>query len=170
MNLLDSPNVGFDEPIEMLYACHGKVRRFCDQINRLHSYLKENGYNTTAQQAVKQIRHYFDTAAPLHHLDEEQDFFPLLLQYAPQAQHDVQTLLNEHDHLHECWQALSATFRQLEQQPQWLPENTVLTQFTQAYAQHLALEEPLFALGKQTIPNDRLSEIGKNMAARRQQN
>lgn len=167
MNLLDSPNAGFDEPIEMLYACHGKVRRFCRQIDQLHGYLKTNGYNNTAKNAVAQIRHYFDTAAPLHHQDEEQDFFPLLLQYAPQTQTTIDTLLKQHDPLHQCWQELSAALAELDRHPNRLPEADILSRFTQAYDRHIALEEPLFALGKKTIPAERLGEIGAQMAMRR---
>ena len=35
MDLFDTRSVTFAEPIEMLYACHGKVRRFCEQIDKL---------------------------------------------------------------------------------------------------------------------------------------
>ena len=39
----------WDEPIEMLYACHSKVKSFCRQLQLLPDYLAEHGVN----QAVK---------------------------------------------------------------------------------------------------------------------
>ena len=85
MDLFNTRSVTFEQPTAMLRACHGKVKRFCSQLHALPDYLQQHGYNTVAEQAVAQIRHYFNVAAPLHHQDEEEDFFPLLLQYAPEA-------------------------------------------------------------------------------------
>lgn len=83
MNPFETKSVTFAEPIEMLYACHGKVRRFCGQVAMLSDYIAENGCNQIVLQTIRQITRYFNVAAPLHHEDEEEDFFPLLLQYAP---------------------------------------------------------------------------------------
>ena len=35
----------WNEPIEMLYTCHGKVKRFCRQLTILPDYLAKNGCN-----------------------------------------------------------------------------------------------------------------------------
>ena len=45
MNPFETKSVTFAEPIEMLYACHGKVRRFCGQVAMLSDYIAENGCN-----------------------------------------------------------------------------------------------------------------------------
>lgn len=158
----------FAEPIDMLYACHEKVRRFCNDINLLPQHIAEKGYNTVAAQAIGQIIRYFTQAAPLHHQDEEEDFFPLLVQYAPQAQSDINLLLQQHESLHLNWLALAAEFEKLGTQTTDLPNEEVFYRFTESYKQHLALEEPLFELGKQSIPARQLAAIRKNMAARRQ--
>lgn len=167
MNLFDTRSVTFAEPIDMLYACHEKVRRFCSQIDMLPAYLAENGFNTIAEQAVKQIVQYFNVAAPLHHQDEEQDFFPLLLQYAPEAQSSIEKLEEQHESLHESWQALYEEFTRLKTDPQHVPNGQLMKRFTESYAAHLSLEEPLFELGKKHIPAGKLAEAGEKMAARR---
>ena len=41
MNPFETKSVTFAEPIEMLYACHGKVRRFCGQVAMLSDYIAE---------------------------------------------------------------------------------------------------------------------------------
>ncbi|OSI14162.1 hemerythrin domain-containing protein [Neisseria dumasiana] len=166
MNLFDTRSVTFAEPIEMLYACHGKVRRFCSQLDVLPEYMAQHGRNDTVLQAVKQISQYFNVAAPLHHEDEESDFFPLLLQYCPQAQANINELLRQHESLHENWAAVEQEFARLQADCAYRVNEVVLQRFCAAYEAHLALEEPLFEMGKQ-IPQQALAEIGRKMAARR---
>ena len=168
MGLFDTRSVTFAEPIEMLYACHGKVRRFCDQIDSLPGYIAEHGCNEVVQQAVKQICQYFNVAAPLHHQDEEQDFFPLLLRHFPQAQESVEALQRQHDSLHDNWLAVEQAFEHLLAQPDDELQTDILARFSAGYAEHLALEEPLFELGKQ-LPGAELAAIGERMAARRRE-
>lgn len=166
LNFFNQPSASFAEPIEMLYACHGKVKRFCDQINRLPDYLAKHGYNDTVRQAIQQIRHYFNTAAPLHHEDEEHDFFPLLMRYAPETQSTILFLESQHQSLHDLWIAVSDSFAAIEANSPYQPE--VLSAFTTAYEEHIVKEEPLFEIGQQSIPEVELTAIGKIMAARRQ--
>ena len=168
MNLFDIRSVTFDEPIEMLYACHGKVRNFCEQIDRLPGYLAENGYNKAVAQAVRQIRHYFTIAADLHHQDEEHDFFPLLLQYRPQARETIEELERQHQHLHQIWLDVEEELEKLQSAPEYTPDTGRLKTFSAAYQQHLLLEEPLFEQGKQAIPAAELTAIGSLMSRRRQ--
>ncbi|MCF7521223.1 hemerythrin domain-containing protein [Neisseria sp. ZJ106] len=167
MNPFETRSVTFAEPIEMLYACHGKVRRFCRQVGMLSAYLEENGCNDVVLQSIRSIRQYFDVAAPLHHQDEENDFFPLLLRYAPQAQEGVDELLRQHAALHDNWQAVAAEFERLEHDRSYRPSEKVLARFVGSYDVHLGIEEPLFELGKQFVPQEELAKIGERMAARR---
>lgn len=167
MNPFHTQSVTFAEPIEMLYACHGKVRRFCAQIEMLPDYVTEHGCTDVVLQAVRQISQYFNIAAPLHHEDEEKDFFPLLLQYAPQAQADIDELLRQHESLHRNWNAVSAEFAQLEHDSSYTLQPDILKRFVDGYEVHLGIEEPLFEMGKQYIPPEKLTEIGQIMAARR---
>ena len=121
MNPFETKSVTFAEPIEMLYACHGKVRRFCGQVAMLSDYIAENGCNQIVLQTIRQIAQYFNVAAPLHHEDEEENFFPLLLQYAPQAKESVDELLRQHVSLHGNWDAVAAEFAKLEADNAYIP-------------------------------------------------
>lgn len=167
MNLFETKSVTFAEPIEMLYACHGKVRRFCNQVAMLSDYIAENGCNQIVLQTIRQISRYFNVAAPLHHEDEEENFFPLLLQYAPQARESVGELLRQHIGLHDNWAAVSAEFAKLEADNAYIPDAETFKRFVAGYDVHLAIEEPLFDMGKTFIPKEKLTEIGEIMAARR---
>ena len=86
MNPFETKSVTFAEPIEMLYACHGKVRRFCSQVAMLSDYIAETAANQIVfAKPSARLPNILMLPAPLHHEDEEENFFPLLLQYAPQA-------------------------------------------------------------------------------------
>ena len=66
INPFDTRSTTFAEPIEMLYACHDKVRRFCGQTRLLPGYIAEHGRNDIVLQTIRQISQYFNVAAPLH--------------------------------------------------------------------------------------------------------
>lgn len=157
----------WENPIEMLYACHGRIKNFCRQLSILPSYLEEKGLNQAVKNDVQQILNYFNIAAPLHHDDEEKDFFPALVKVAPQAKSDVDELERQHIHLHTNWTALSAQLDELIQDQRDRVENSLIEQFIAAYDKHIALEEPLFEMGKQFLPPEQLNKMGKIMAERR---
>lgn len=96
-----------DDPIELLQACHDKVRRFAGLTLRLRSHLLERGPDEQAQEAARSILRYFDLAAPLHHDDEDLDLFPALraLGHAELNAH-IDEVQSQHDSLGHLWQAL----------------------------------------------------------------
>lgn len=158
----------WNEPIEMLYACHSKVKRFCRQLSILPDYLEKHGYTQAVLNDVEQILSYFNRAAPLHHDDEELDFFPQLVKVAPQAQSTIDELEQQHKNLHENWNALSAQLEELISEQRQNIDEHLIERFIQGYERHITLEEPLFEMGREFLADDVLSEMGKNMSIRRQ--
>ena len=167
MDLFNTDSASFDEPVSMLLACHDKVKRFCRQLNALPAHVAAHGMDAAAQQAVVQIRRYFNQAAPLHHLDEEADFFPLLRQYCPEAAADLDFLQAQHDVLHQTWAKLDAHLQALASGSLNIVDADLIARYTGLYAQHTAIEEPWFARGQAAIDAEKMAAIGKNMAARR---
>ncbi|MBP6562918.1 MAG: hemerythrin domain-containing protein [Neisseriaceae bacterium] len=163
----NGPAVTFNEPIELLKACHGKVTRFSQDLLALPAYVAQHGVNAVVVAAITQIRHYFNLGAKLHHQDEEVNLFPLLIKYAPHTQTQVQALLCDHQRLDRAWQGVEASLLQLLHQPH--TDLSLLSAFAQAYADHIAREEPLFAVALDTIPAALLGNMGHLMAERRQQ-
>ncbi|MFC3873126.1 hemerythrin domain-containing protein [Neisseria musculi] len=166
MDFFNTRSITFDNPIEMLYACHSKVRRFCSQVQMLPGYIVANGRNDAALQAVKQISQYFNTAAPLHHQDEEEDLFPLLLYHFPHTRSNIEELQRQHESLHAGWAAVEHEFAGLLADPAYRLQTDVLQRFSTGYDAHLALEEPLFETGR-NLPAQALVEAGRKMAERR---
>ncbi len=167
LNFNTPPSVGWDDPIDMLYACHGKVKGFCRQLRILPEYLQTKGINQAVKNDVRQILTYFNHSAPLHHEDEEKDFFPALLRYVPNAQQDIDVLERQHLDLHQNWVRLSVQLEALLNDERMDVDHTLVDAFIAAYDRHIAREEPLFELGKQQLSIDELQAMGKIMAARR---
>ncbi|MBP6115761.1 MAG: hemerythrin domain-containing protein [Neisseriaceae bacterium] len=161
------PAVTFNEPIELLKACHGKVTRFSQDLLALPDYVAKRGVNHVVIDAITQIRHYFNLGAKLHHQDEEVNLFPLLIKYAPDTQTQVQQLLRDHQQLDLAWQGVETCLLQLLAQPH--TDLSPLAAFAQAYADHIEREEPLFDIALATIPEPLLANMGHLMADRRQQ-
>lgn len=155
------------EPIEMLYACHANVKRFCKQLQQLPQYLDQNGVNQAVKNDVQQILHYFNLAAPLHHQDEECDFFPALLEVQPQAQSEVDQLESQHEQLHLNWALLSVQLAELVADKRDNIDPELIAQFVAGYDSHIAIEEPLFELGRSHLADTQLAQMGKVMADRR---
>jgi hemerythrin-like domain-containing protein len=78
LNLHATPSAGFDEPFEMLVACHQRVERMLDLLERLAQHLLQSGNDAGARQAAVDVMRYFDLAGPAHHEDEERYLFPAL--------------------------------------------------------------------------------------------
>ena len=168
LTLSPQPAPTWDDPIAMLYACHSNVRRFCSELQRLAHYLAENGCDTDARNSIARIRRYFGQAAPLHHDDEEQDFFPALLAHAPHAANTMTQLAKEHHALSALWAQVEAQFTKLENGSSHTFPIGLANDFANGYHRHMTLEEPLFDLGKQVLRPSVLAQMGKVMAARRQ--
>ncbi|MGQ0287216.1 hemerythrin domain-containing protein [Pasteurellaceae bacterium 22721_9_1] len=167
INLAPEQFASWEQPIDMLYACHNRVKSFCRQLAILPEYLQKNGVNQAVKNDVQQILTYFNVAAPLHHDDEEKDFFPALLKYAPQAQKNIDELESQHIVLHKNWDNLSIQLQKLLDDEISHIEPELILQFISGYDVHIALEEPLFALGQQHIPAEELTTMGQIMANRR---
>jgi len=75
-----APAAGFEVPLEMLSACHGRIEQQCSTLRRLQSHLLAHGADDQARVAAAAVMRYFDLAARQHHEDEERDLFPALLE------------------------------------------------------------------------------------------
>jgi hemerythrin-like domain-containing protein len=169
----DAPAAGFEAPLEMLSACHGRVERQCQTLLRLVPHLAANGSDQAAREAAQNVMRYFDTSAKHHHADEEEDLFPMLLQAAPES---------EHAQLRELVDALLAQHRELElawSQVRWKLEGVWLGmqpdlgaeevgRLVELYRVHIAREEEeLLPLAARLLEGAQLDVVGRAMRERR---
>jgi len=114
-SLLPGPAPGFEQPFEMLEACHERVHRMLDLLERLREHLAEQGADRSARDAARDVMRYFDQAAPHHHRDEELHVFPPLL---ARGDADTAALVRrlQHDHvqMEAAWQAARQVLAAIE--------------------------------------------------------
>lgn len=176
LHLHRSPAAGFDEPFEMLLACHERVQRMLALLLRLADHLAATGADEQARQAARDVMRYFDQAGPAHHEDEERHLFPLLL-----AQGDaaitavVRQLQLDHEAMSAQWRALRADLLDVEAgrwqrgplgrlataRPRWQA-------YADLYATHIAAEEGrAYPAARPLLPAPALRTMGQEMAQRR---
>jgi hemerythrin-like domain-containing protein len=168
-----APTAGFEVPLEMLSACHGRVERQCQTLRRLVPHLVSHGSDDDARKAAANVMRYFDTAAQDHHADEEVDLFPALLQAAAgddaaRVRALVALLLAEHRELATHWQQLRATLKRVAAgEPVTLGGGEVEALVTR-YETHIAREEEeLLPLAGRLLDVAKLDDIGRAMRQRR---
>src|SRR4051794_21650451 len=97
---------GFEQPFEMLHACHDRMARMLALLQRLREHLRAQGADGQARQAARDVMRYFDTPAPRHHEDEELHVFPVLIALGDDAiSTTVARLRQDHLQMEQRWQA-----------------------------------------------------------------
>lgn len=160
-----------DDPIELLLACHGKVRRFAALALRLRDHLATTGPDTgpdaQAREAAQAILRYFNIAAPLHHDDEELDLFPALRRLGqPDLNAGMDALEAEHAELATLWASLGPWLNAIaEGHAHATPES--VDAFAARYVAHAQREEDEIYPGAVHLTPDQVGRISAAMVQRR---
>ncbi len=171
-SLVAGPAAGFEQPFEMLQACHERVHRMLALLQRLREHLRTHGADTQAQQAARDVMRYFDLAAPQHHQDEELHVFPrLLAQGDARVAEVVQRLQRDHVAMEGRWRSARDVLLRVAQggvEALSAAEETVLDAFAAPYAEHIAAEEELaYPAARQAMDAAAVEAAGREMMARR---
>lgn len=170
MSLLGEPAPDFSDPLALLAACHQRMLGLCDLLERLPAWINAHGVDDEAVTGARRVRHYFETAARLHHRDEEQDLFPLL-HHDPALARLITELCREHAQLEDMWQPLAERLEQMEQQgsaPTGLEQ--AIAPFCSAYRRHIERENgELLPRAGTLLSAQQCATLGARMAARRGQ-
>ncbi|XDF36092.1 hemerythrin domain-containing protein [Paracidovorax avenae] len=171
---LRSPAAGFDQPFEMLHACHERVQRTLGLLARLRDHLRHQGADAQAREAARDVLRYFDIAAPLHHEDEELHVFPPLLAHGSAAVVElVQALQAEHAAMARHWAEARVPLAALAEGAAgavpWSPEQEkVLDDFAGLYAEHIVREESVaYPAAQVLLGESEWAPMGLEMARRR---
>lgn len=168
-----APAAGFEVPLEMLAACHGRVQAQCSTLQRLLPHLAAHGADNAAREAATAVMRYFDTAAVHHHADEEQDLFPALLEAmagsdAVCIRDLTRSLASEHRLLEAHWQRLRAALAAVAAGDPGPLAPALVQHFTALYADHIAREEAeLLPMAARLLDDATLDRVGLAMRQRR---
>jgi hemerythrin-like domain-containing protein len=171
-SLLPGPAPGFEQPFEMLEACHERVARMLALLGRLREHMAEHGGDTSAREAARDVMRYFDQAAPQHHRDEELHVFPpLLAQGEPGTVAVVQRLQRDHLQMETRWQEARRVLAAIEAgtletlSPQ---DAAALDAFAGLYDDHIESEERLaYPAAARLLDPPALAAMGEEMMRRR---
>lgn len=164
---------GFDDPIGLLKACHMRIEQRCALLLRIMEHMAKHGADEQVKQACNQVLHYFNNSGPLHHQDEEQDFFPALLRYAKRSQKKklqalIEDLNADHEEMERAWHALRANLEGVIADTVPTLDPDLVDRFQTIYFAHIQREEAeAFAAAVDCLPPEELERIGRAMAARR---
>ena len=157
-----TPAPGFDQPLELLRACHMKMLAHAGQLTRLSTM---DPADADFQSLRHRVCRYFDESAPLHHEDEERDLFPALLRKDDGLKDTICRLNRQHPELEAAWQAIR---RALFEAPLPAELGTRSEAFLQALREHITLEETgILAPAERLLDAESLHRLGKAMARRR---
>lgn len=168
-----APAVGFEVPLEMLAACHGRVEAQCATLRRLVVHLAEHGVDRQAQEAAVALMRYFNTSAVHHHADEEVDLFPALIESmagsdAVCLRELTASLTAEHRELEQRWRALQRRLEQVARGHAAILLDDEAHDFIDLYERHIAREEAeLLPTAGRLLSDAALDRIGLAMRARR---
>ena len=167
------PAVGFEQPFEMLDACHERVRRSLALLGRLIEHVAAQGHDAKSRSAAQDVLRYFDLAAPHHHEDEERHVFPRLLARGdPALVQAVQRLRDDHRRMGVLWASLRPVLLAWcdESAGAAVPESFRLDAqaFISLYTDHIPLEEGVvFPAARARLDAAALQAMGDEMRARR---
>jgi hemerythrin-like domain-containing protein len=163
---------GFEAPLEMLAACHGRIRDKCATLSRLKAHVATVGADAAAGGAARAIMRYFDTAARDHHEDEERDVFPALIESMAGSdpvciRELVDSLEHDHRELERLWRKVRAWLVAIDagQAAAGIPE---VDSFLDLQERHAAREDQeLLPMAERLLGTAELDQIGRAMRLRR---
>jgi len=161
----DAP--GFDEPLAMLRAFHRELLEHCDILEGLVRRLDEQGCDDEARAAARKIISCFSNRGRLHHRDEEEDLFPLLIRQSLKLADLVNSLKQEHKEIDALWGRLEPGLKQLDR-VDGDDFARLAAEFCRLNRQHVRREEGDFLpLAENSLSHQQIKGIGRGMAERR---
>lgn len=163
---------GFDDPLGLLAACHTRIERQCETLERLPAHIAAHGVDAAAREAAAAVLRYFTQAAPHHHADEEQDLFPRLRAHrgepgCPAELDDwLARLAREHEGLGAAWGELAPRLERIAAGN--APAELAAKVLVERYRAHYRFEDAqLLPLARRLLTARELAEIGAAMRRRR---
>lgn len=170
---VSTPAIGPEAPLEILAACHERIRHQCATLRRLVPHLARHGADARARTAATSVMRCFDASVKDHHADEEESLFPALIESmagsdAVCLRELTRGLTAEHRALEAAWQLVrDALVRVAAAESAFLATDDVEV-LVNLYQGHIAREESeLLPMAERLLSDDDLAQIGRAMRERR---
>lgn len=166
---------GMESPLDMLEACHERLQAQLTTLARLAAWLPEHGADAQARQAAANVMRYFDLAAVNHHLDEEEDLFPVLRARVGPRERGVLNalidgLLADHQQMFAAWAQMRARLEPISRGAAAELAAEEVESFAARYRRHIEREEgELLAHARALLTDADVAAMSATMTARRRQ-
>ena len=162
----------FEEPFEMLQACHQRIERMLALLEKVRSHMRASGADENTRQSARDVMRYFDKAAPQHHRDEELHVFPALIGMQDEALvRLVAQLQAEHQLMDARWRSARSLLEEVEGGMRSRfneADDAVLDEFASIYAEHMRAEEgTAFPRASAAMDPERVKVMSADMMSRR---
>jgi len=170
--ILKKPGPSFDEPLEMLAACHERIEAQLCTLERLGPHLESKGCDAEAKSATQSVLRYFNTSGVLHHQDEDDDLFPLVRSCAaakgrPEIAAAIDELEREHETMNVQWNRLRGRLKAIAEGEARLDAEEV-ARFAWLYRRHMDREAAaVLPFAREVLDEGQRAALGERMAARR---
>ncbi len=132
--------------LELQDVTHQLVQEFIAELQEMLEDLTAGEMSAQQQKVLDKIIGFFDKEMAEHHLEEENDIFPMLLSMQDaQMDEQVSVLRADHEALRLGWQELKHRIELMLSTPRSdpAPLYASFANYTQRFASHLVLEESI---------------------------
>lgn len=166
------PSANFEQPLEMLAACHERIERELLNLEGLDDYLKKYGCDAEARSTAQAVLRYFESAGEMHHQDEDDDLFPLVrTQAAKKGRAEIAAVIDELEREHATmngqWNRLRERLQAIAGGEAHLDAEEV-SRFAWLYRRHMERESAaVLPFAREALDTQQRAALGERMAARR---
>ncbi len=159
------PVAGFRDGLVVLKTYHEDFLERGEQLLQLVANLNKHGMNEGyANQCMEAYCHY-SHATHLHHQDEEQSLFPLLLGSSALIDGMIERLMMDHEEIEDAWKLIADQLKQPEVITNFAALQNSTIKFEKLLREHLTREDEDFSPHAQAILNDKQrAAAGEKMA------
>ena len=157
--------------VDLLVACHDRIRFFIDLAGRLAE--NTDASSEEVREAAARVVRYFSESLPLHIADEEESILPRLVGREPMLDRTLETMCDEHDAHEPQVERLLAICRGLQNAPEELPQvreelRRIASRLADDFKTHLAQEEAVIvpAINRLLGDDDRQAMVAELRARR----
>jgi len=159
------PVTDFSDGLVALKAYHEDFLGRGKPLLQLVFDLKNKGMNEVyANQCMNTYCHY-EYANHLHHQDEEQALFPLLVNHSALIDGMIERLMLDHEEIEKAWSLLAVQLKQPEAIKDFAGLQVLAIEFEKLQREHLTREDEDFSPQvKAILSNEQRAQVGAKMA------
>jgi hemerythrin-like domain-containing protein len=159
------PATDFSNGLQVLQDYHQDFLARGKQLVALANTIKQQGMSEDlANQCMNMYCHY-SHATHLHHKDEEEALFPILVEQSSLVIGMIERLMLDHEEIEESWATLSPRLNNPEQITNFDHFLHLTTEFEKILREHLTREDEDFSPQvKKILSAEQMKQVGEKMS------